>query len=66
MVANAPCLSMFAAAGGSATYRLDVELGRLTFSCHPGMAREEQLVGGWGGWWLQGGCWHGSLLAATG
>jgi hypothetical protein len=43
---GAPCLSLAAAGGATAVYRLDVAVGRLEFACHPGMAGEEQLVGG--------------------
>lgn len=31
-------------AEGSRTYRLDIELGRLEFLMHPGMAKEDLLV----------------------
>ena len=43
-----PIVESAAAQGeeGSPTYRLDIELGRLEFLMHPGMAREDLLVGG--------------------
>ncbi len=42
---SAPLLHSINMADAGRTFRLDVELGRLEFACHPMMTREHQLVG---------------------
>ena len=41
---HVPTIDVSLGAEGSRTYRLDIELGRLEFLMHPGMAKEDLLV----------------------